>query len=85
MAIADRKEMLVEGLAHIRSQNEVVLIFFIGIMHTEPLSRRICKPCNNIVFDYLSAPIGLVFLYPEWATWRVLDPIIIVDSLIGET
>ena len=38
MSITYREEMLVEGLAHVRSQDEVVLVFLVRVVHAEPLT-----------------------------------------------
>ena len=85
MAIADRKEVLMECLAHIRSQYKIILILLVGVVDAEALTRRVRKSCDYIVFNDFGALVRFVLLYAKWAVRGVLNPIMVVDSLIGET
>ena len=82
MAIAYSEEVLMESLAHVRSQNEVVLVLFVGVMHAETFSCRVSKPCNYIVLYDFRTFIVLVLLYPERSVWGVLDSVVIVYPLV---
>jgi hypothetical protein len=85
MAIADRKEVLMECLAHIRSQYKIVLILLVGVVDAEALTRRVRKSCDYIVFNNFGALVRFVLLYAKWAVRGILNPIMVIDSLIGET
>lgn len=37
-----------ESLAHVGCKDEVILVFLVGIVYTEPFPGRVSKPCNNV-------------------------------------
>jgi len=76
--------MLMKRLAHVWSQNEIVLIFLIDIIHTESLPRRVCKSCDNIMTDHFCFLVFVESLYLEWILSSVLNAIVVVDSLLSE-
>lgn len=84
MSVTDCEKMLMESLAHIGSQNEVILIFLVCVMHTEAFSRRVGESRYNIVFYNLCVLVTLISFYPKRAWWSILYSIIVVDSLIVE-
>ena len=82
MSITDRKEMLVESLAHVWCQNEVVLVLLICIVNAEPLTSRICESSDDVRLYYFGPFVRLVFFYPEGRPWSVLNPVVVVDALV---
>lgn len=85
MAITNTEEMLMESLAHIGCQNEVVLILLIGVMNTKAFSSTISKSRYNVIFYYLSTFILFVFFYSERTVSCVFNSVVVVDPLILET
>jgi hypothetical protein len=84
MTITHSKEMLVESLTHIWCKNEIILILFIGIVHTEALASRVGEPRYDIALDTFGTFVGFVSLYPKRRGWCVLNSVVVVDSLIAE-
>ena len=84
MAVADRKEMLMICLANIRREYEVILVFLVHIVYAEALPRRISESCNDIVFYYFQSFRWLVFPDLERVLCRKRDPVVVIDTLIGE-
>lgn len=48
MAVEHREEVLVVRLAHVRSQNEVVLVLLVGIVDAEAFASRVGKPGDDV-------------------------------------
>lgn len=84
MTIAHGKKVLVVGLADVGRQNEIVLIFFVDVVHTEALSRRVRETCYYIILYYLELLDIRVFLDHERVLLVVLNAVVVVDALILE-
>lgn len=62
MTVKNGKEVLVESLTHVGSQDEVVLVFLVGIVNTESLSSRVGKPGDDVgVEDFGFFKVGGCF------------------------
>ena len=85
MAIANAEEMLMESLAHVGSQDEVVLIFLVGVVSAKAFSGTVSESCYNVILYYFSTFILFVFFYSEWTVGCVLDSVVVIDPLILET
>ena len=73
--------MLMEGLAHVGREDEVVLVLFVYVVHTEAFPSRIGKAGNDVAADYLALPLLGVSLYLERCFSGVLDPVMVVYAL----
>lgn len=82
MTVTNSEEMLVEWLAHVWCQNEIILILFVGIMHTKAFPGWISKPCDHIRFNYFGTSRPFIFLYFERILCWVWDPIIVIQPLL---
>jgi hypothetical protein len=82
MPITYGKEMLMKSLAHIWSEYKVILILFVSIMDTKAFPSRICKPCYNVILYNFGTFIRFIFFDPKGTIFGILDPIVVVDSLI---
>ena len=82
MSITDRKEMLVERLAHVWCQNKVILVLLVRVVNTEPLTSRISESGDDVRLNYFGPFVRLVFFYPEGRPWSVLNPVVVVDALV---
>lgn len=85
VTITDAEEVLMEGLAHIGSQDEVVLVFFVGVMNREAFSCAVGKTSYNVIFYYFGTFVLLIFFYPKWTVSCIGNSVMIVDPLISET
>jgi len=82
VAIANCEEMLVESLAHVRSQYEVILVFLIHIVNAEAFPSRICESCDYVVLYVLDSFAVLVLLEAEWGRWCIFDAVVIIYPLV---
>ena len=82
MTIADREKVLMECLAHIWCQNEVILVLLINIIYTETLSCGVCKSSYNVAVNYFLFLVFVKSLYFEWVLWCVFDPVVVIYSLL---
>jgi hypothetical protein len=85
MTVTNAEKMLMEGLAHIRRQDKVILVFLVGVMNTKAFSGAVSKSRYNVTFYYFRTFILFIFFYSEWTVGCVLDSVVVVDSLILET
>ena len=84
MPITNGKEVLMETLAHVRSEDKTVLIFLVDIVHAETFPRRIGKSSNHIITIVpYTLPID-IFFYPKWLTVRICYSIMVVNPLISK-
>ena len=84
MSITDSKKVLMECLAHIWCEDEVVLIFLVRVMDTKSFSCRVSESCNYIVFNYFQSFILWVSYDSERRSRSVCNSIIVINSLIIE-
>jgi hypothetical protein len=82
MAVTHSKEMLMESLANIGGQNEIILIFFVCIVYAKSFSCRISESCNHVVSYDFDSSTPFIFFYSEWILRRINNPIVIINSLI---
>lgn len=84
VTIAHREEVLMIRLANIRSQNEVVLVLLVDVMHTESFSCRIGKPSDYVVLYHFLALMGFFLLDNKRILLVVNYAVIVIYSLILE-
>lgn len=48
MTVQNREEVLMIGLAHVRSQNEIVLVLFVGVVYAEAFASGVGKSGDDI-------------------------------------
>ena len=82
MTITDREKVLMECLAHIWCQNEVILVFLIDIIYTESLSCGVCKSSYNVAVYYFLFLVFVKSLYFEWVLRCVFDPVVVIYPLL---
>ena len=82
MTVANREEMLMEGLAHVRSKDEVILVLLVRIVDAEAFSGRVGESCNHVILYYFCSFGTFILFYFERAAGCILYTIIIIDPLI---
>lgn len=76
--------MLMKSLTHVRRQDEIVLVLFIHIIYTEAFSRGIGESSDDIVINNFVSFIFIKTFYFKWSLSRILNSVVVVDSLICE-
>ena len=74
--------MLVESLAHVWCQDKVILVLLVRVVNAEPLTSRIRESGDDVRLYYFGPFVRLVFFYPEGRPWSVLNPVVVVDTLV---
>ena len=85
MTIANREEVLMEGLAHVRREDEVILILLVCIVDAEAFSGRVGESCNHVILYYFCSFGTFILFYFERAAGCILYTIIIINPLILKT
>lgn len=73
-----------KGLTHIGREDKIVLILLIYVVHAESFSRGVGEASDHIAADDLALPLFGVSLDFEWCFSGVLDPIVVVNALVGQ-
>jgi hypothetical protein len=82
MAITNSKEVLMEGLAHVRCQNEVVLVFLICIVNAESFSGRVGKSSDDVFAQDLGITSRRMLDHFEGFVGCVFNPVVVINSLV---
>lgn len=82
VAVANPEEVLVESLAHVRGEDEVVLVLFVGVVDAEAFPSGVGEPGYYIILYNLG--VARLFVSFQLERLRVLEgePVVVVYALV---